>query len=288
VKPTLQVAIVTGLSGSGKSTAIHVLEDLGYYCIDNLPVALIPRFLELWENSREDIGRVALGIDLRERAFLGDLPRVLDEIRAAGHRVEVLFLDAADEVLVRRFGETRRPHPLAPGATPAEGVRLERQKLQALRERADRIIDTSALTVHELREELHRLLARAEHPGALTVSLVSFGYKYALPADADLVIDVRFLPNPFFVEELRPKTGIDPAVAGYVLRREETREFLSRLTALLEFALPHYQREGKSYLTVALGCTGGKHRSVVLVEELRRVLDGGPYRVLVQHRDMHR
>jgi UPF0042 nucleotide-binding protein len=284
----LQVVIVTGLSGSGKSTAIHVLEDLGYYCIDNLPVALIPRFLELWQSSQEDIGRVALGIDLRERAFLGEFPRVFDELRTAGHRVEVLFLDAADEVLVRRFGETRRPHPLAPGATPAEGVRLERAKLEALRERADRIIDTSALTVHELREELRRLLAGAEHPDTMTVSLVSFGYKYALPADADLVIDVRFLPNPFFVEELRPRTGLDPAVAGYVLRREETREFLGRLTALLDFTLPRYVREGKSYLTVAFGCTGGKHRSVVLVEELKRVLEGRSYRLLVQHRDMHR
>jgi UPF0042 nucleotide-binding protein len=288
VKARLRIVVVTGLSGSGKSTAIHVLEDLGFYCIDNLPVALIPRFVELWESSREDIGRVALGIDLRERAFLADFPRVFDELRAAGHRVEVLFLDAADEVLVRRFGETRRPHPLAPGTTVAEGIRREREKLEGLREHADRIVDTSAMTVHELREELRQSLAAAEHPGTMTVALVSFGYKYGLPGDTDMVMDVRFLPNPFFVEELRPRTGTDPAVANYVLRREDTRGFLERLTALLDFTLPRYEREGKSYLTLALGCTGGKHRSVVLVEELRRLFEGRPYRVLVQHRDVHR
>jgi UPF0042 nucleotide-binding protein len=288
VKAGIKLVVVTGLSGSGKSTAIHVLEDLGFYCVDNLPVALIPRFLELWDRSGEEINRVALGIDLRERTKLEDFPQVLDALRASGHHVEMLFLNAADEVLVRRFSETRRPHPLAPTRTPADGIRLEREKLQILLERADRIIDTSALTVHELREELRRLVAGAEQAGVMTITLMSFGYKYGVPTEGDVVLDARFLPNPFFVEELRTKTGLDHAVGDYVLRGQDTREFLTRLTALLDFTLPRYQREGKSYLTIALGCTGGRHRSVVLVEELKRVLTGRPYRVLAQHRDIQR
>jgi UPF0042 nucleotide-binding protein len=288
VKTGIKLVVVTGLSGSGKSTAIHVLEDLGFYCVDNLPVALIPRFMELWDRSGEDINRVALGIDSRERRMFEDFPQVLDALRTSGHHVEVLFLNAADEVLVRRFSETRRPHPLAPARTPADGIRLEREKLQTLLERADRIIDTSALTVHELREELRRLVAGAEQAGVMTITLMSFGYKYGVPTDGDVVIDVRFLPNPFFIEELRTKTGLNHAVGDYVLGGQDTREFLTRLSALLDFTLPRYQREGKSYLTIALGCTGGRHRSVVLVEELKRVLTDGPYRVLVQHRDIQR
>jgi RNase adapter protein RapZ len=288
VKTHLNLVVVTGLSGSGKSTAIHVLEDLGFYCVDNLPVALIPRFLEICESSGEELNRVALGIDLRERTRLGDLPRVLDELKGDGHRVDVLFLDAGDEMLMRRFSETRRPHPLAATGTPADGIRLEREKLAPLRERADRIIDTTALTVHGLREELHRLVAGVEHAGVMTVTLISFGYKYGVPTEGDTVIDVRFLPNPFFVQELRMKSGLDQSVADYVLRGPETGEFLERLKALLEFTLPRYQREGKSYVTVALGCTGGRHRSVVLVEELRSVLVGTHYRVLVRHRDIER
>jgi UPF0042 nucleotide-binding protein len=284
----VQLIVVTGLSGSGKSTAIRVLEDLGFYCVDNLPVALIPRFLALWDTSKEEINRLALGIDLRERAMAGELPGMLDDLRATGFHVYVLFLDAADDVLVRRFNETRRPHPLAPTATPAEGIRREREKLAALRERADRLIDTSGLTVHELREELRRFVDGGESSGRLTVTLTSFGYKYGLPSDGDLVVDVRFLPNPFFVEELRPKTGLDAAVREYVLQNAEADEFLGHLMALLGFALPRYRREGKSYLTVALGCTGGRHRSVALAEEIGRRLAEQPYRVRVQHRDIHR
>lgn len=288
MKARPRVVVVTGLSGSGKSTAIHLLEDLGYYCIDNLPVALVPRFLELWESAQEEIGRVALGIDLRERAFLAEFPRVFDELRAQGHVVEVLYLEAADEVLIRRFSETRRPHPAAEGVDIATGIRREREKLGPLRERADRIIDTSALTVHELRAELRRLLAAEARPGTMTVSVISFGYKHGLPAEADLAIDCRFLPNPFFVEELRNRPGTDPEVAAYVMGPDETREFLYRLLALLDFTLPRYVREGKSYLTIALGCTGGRHRSVVLAEELRNRLEQRGYRVLLRHRDLGR
>jgi len=285
--PGLRAVVVSGLSGSGKSTALRVLEDLGFYCIDNLPVALLPRFIELWESSREDVGRVALGIDVREGRFLHEVPRVFDELRAAGVDLEVIYLEASDDVLVRRFSETRRPHPAADGGALADGIRREREALRTLREMADRIIDTSAFTVHELRAALR---ARLESPesGAMTISLVSFGYKYGLPTDADLALDCRFLPNPFFVEELRHRAGTEAPVAEYVLRRGETQEFLQRVVELLEFTLPRHQREGKSYLTIALGCTGGRHRSVVLVEELRRRLVDRGHRVLVRHRDVER
>ena len=216
----VHVVIVTGLSGSGKSTAIRVLEDLGFYCIDNLPVVLTPKFIELCQNSEEDIPRIALGIDLRERAFLGNYPAVLEDIRRAGHRVEILYLDAADDVLVRRFSETRRPHPLAEGGDVASGIVRERQGLAGLKGLADRIIDTTAFTVHQLRDELRRLLADvAGSEAAMRVLLLSFGYKYGLPTDTDIVLDVRFLPNPFFVEELRALDGTDPAVARFVLER---------------------------------------------------------------------
>jgi len=283
----LHAVVVTGLSGSGKSTALRVLEDLGFYCVDNLPVALLARFVELWESSREEVHRVALGIDARERLFLGGFEGAFDEIRRAGVRLEVIYLEASDEVLVRRFSETRRPHPAAVGGTVEDGIRRERDALRELREVADRIVDTSALTVHELRAALRDMLDRSS-ASSLTVSLVSFGYKYGLPTDADLAFDCRFLPNPFFVEELRPKTGLDQAVADYVLKRDDTQTLLQHLRALLDFALPRYQHEGKSYLTIAIGCTGGRHRSIALVEELKRLLTERGRRVLVRHRDVER
>ena len=283
----LHLLVVTGLSGSGKSTAIHVLEDLGFYCIDNLPVALIPRLIELWESAREDVRRVALGIDVREGHFLDAFPRVFEELRASGVAFEVLYLEASDEVLVRRFSETRRPHPAAAGGVIADGIRRERERMRGLRDAADRIVDTTALTVHQLRDALRDLVERPG-PGTMTVALVSFGYKYGLPTDIDLALDCRFLPNPFFVDELRELTGTEKAVADYVLGGEDTQPFLDRVLDLLEFALPRYQREGKSYLTIGLGCTGGRHRSVVLVEELRRRLQERGHRVLVRHRDSGR
>jgi UPF0042 nucleotide-binding protein len=287
VKDPLRLLVVTGLSGSGKSTALKVLEDLGFYCIDNLPVVLIPRFVELWESSREEVRRVALGLDVRERHFLDEFPRVFHELRERGVALEVLYLEASDEVLIRRFSETRRPHPAAGGGGIEDGIRRERERLRALRELADRIIDTSALTVHELRVALRDLVERPESD-TMTIALVSFGYKYGLPMDADLALDCRFLPNPFFVDELRHRRGTDPTVADYVLKQEETEEFLRRFDNLLEFALPRYRREGKSYLTIALGCTGGRHRSIVLVEELRRRLEARGHRVLIRHRDADR
>ncbi|HJY82119.1 MAG TPA: RNase adapter RapZ [Candidatus Binatia bacterium] len=284
----MRVLIVTGLSGSGKSTAIHVLEDLGFHCIDNLPVTLLPRFLELCANSEEHINRVALGIDLRERVSLREYPAVLTELRARGQRVEILYLEAADEVLVRRFSETRRPHPAAGGRGILQGIRTERERLAGLRELADQVIDTSAYTVHELREHLQRPLANTSPGASLLVSVESFGYKYGVPTDADVMFDVRFLPNPFFVEELRAKTGLEAEVAVFVLQRPEAERFLSQVSTLLESTLPLYVREGKSYLTLAVGCTGGRHRSVAVAEELRRRLSTWGYRVQVRHRDLQR
>jgi len=288
VKSKLDVVVVSGLSGSGKSTAIRVFEDLGYYCIDNLPVVLIQKFLDLCDHSRASIGRVALGVDLREREFFADYPRAFEELQNAGYRVDVLFFDASDDVLVRRFSETRRPHPLGGAGGPSAGIRRERELLVGLRERADRIVDTSGLTVHQLREELHRLYRDAESADRLTVLLVSFGYKYGVPTDVDMLLDARFLANPFFVDELRPQTGCDPDVARFVLERPEAREFLSRVESLLDYTLPLYRREGKSYFTLAFGCTGGRHRSVALVERLRETLAQRGYRIQVKHRDIQR
>ncbi|MET0154431.1 MAG: RNase adapter RapZ [Candidatus Binatia bacterium] len=282
------VVIVTGLSGSGRSTAIHELEDLGFYCIDNLPVVLMPRFLELCEGLGEGINRIAFGIDLRERAFFQDLPGVIDQARRQGHRVEVLFLDSADDVLVRRFSETRRPHPLAEGGSPADGIRRERERLAGVRAAADRVLDTSALTVHQLRAELTRDYADHGSQDGLAVFLCSFGYKFGLPTDADMVLDVRFLPNPFFVEELRAYSGLEPPVVSYVMERPETKEFLEHTQSLLRFLLPRYRHEGKAYFTLSVGCTGGRHRSVVLAEEIGRRLTVAGYRVQVRHRDIAR
>ncbi|MBM4265230.1 MAG: RNase adapter RapZ [Deltaproteobacteria bacterium] len=287
MKPRLHVAIVTGLSGSGKSTAIHALEDLGYYCIDNLPAALIPRFIELCERS-EEMSRAALGVDSRGREFLDELPRALEEVRKSGHRVEVIFLDASDDALVRRFSETRRPHPLSAGSDVAAAIGRERERLAWLREHADRILDTSAYTGHELRAAVHALFSGTEGEHRLRVALVSFGFKYGLPADADVVWDVRFLPNPFYVDDLRPKTGRDQPVAEYVLENPLAQRFLEIAGDYLSFSLPHYEHEGKSYLTIAVGCTGGRHRSVVLVESLARMLQGAQAQVSVRHRDVDR
>jgi RNase adapter protein RapZ len=283
-----RVVIVTGLSGSGKSTAIHVLEDLGFYCIDNLPVVLMPRFLELCEALGEGINRIALGIDLRERGFFGELPGVIDHTRSQGHPVEVLFLDAADDVLVRRFSETRRPHPLAEGGSPIDGIHRERERLAAVRAGADRILDSTALTVHQLRAELTRDYGEHTAQEGLSLFLTSFGYKFGIPTDADMVLDVRFLPNPFFNDALRALSGLDEPVVRFLIDRPETVQFVDHAQSLLRFLLPRYLHEGKSYFTLALGCTGGRHRSIVLVEEIGRRLAAEGYRVQMRHRDIAR
>ncbi len=282
----LEIIIVTGLSGSGKSVAIRALEDNGFFCIDNLPVLLIPKFIDLCQGYQEGIKRIALGVDLRGGHFFQSWPEVLAEMRAAGHRVEVLFFDATDEVLLRRFNETRRPHPLAGEAPVLEGITHERKALEGMRALADKIIDTSDFNVHELKKEMEQYFSQFLSPRKMAIFLTSFGYKYGIPHDTDMILDVRFLPNPFFVDTLKGKNGLEPDVEKFVLRREETHAFLDRLYSLLEFTLPQYEREGKSSLTLALGCTGGKHRSVVLVEELKKRLDGKRFRIHVKHRDI--
>lgn len=293
--PRPTVVVVTGLSGAGKSQALHALEDLGFFCVDNLPTLLAPEAVALCE--RGGMTRMALGIDVRVREFLGEIGHVLRELEAGGQReLEVLFLDASDEKLLHRFSESRRPHPLAAesgheGALAVlDGVRVERERLAPLRASATRIIDTTNTSVHELRRMLvaHFGPASGGAPRMVT-RIVSFGFKYGTPVDADLVLDVRFLDNPYFVPELKQLTGLDEPVSRYVLAVPETREFLTRTRELLEFVMPKYEREGKSYLTIAIGCTGGRHRSVVIAEALARELSpwaGAPLSVV--HRDVHR
>lgn len=283
----LRIAVVTGLSGSGKSTAINALEDLGYYCIDNLPPALIPHFTDLCEGGAEVV-KIGLGVDSRGGEFLEELPRALDVVAAAGHRVEVLYLEAGDDVLVRRFSETRRPHPLADGADVKNGIQRERELLAPLRERANRVLDTSALTGHELRRSVRELYGSDVASGGLQLQLLSFGFKYGVPADADIVWDVRFLPNPFYVPELRAKTGLAPEVSGFVLASEGAPAFLKLAWDYLSFTLPLYEREGKNYLTVAIGCTGGHHRSVALACRLGEMLEADGVEVTLRHRDVER
>jgi RNase adapter protein RapZ len=284
----IRLVILTGLSGSGKSTALHALEDLGYFCIDNLPILLLPRLLELGGHTTEDVSRLALVVDAREGDLLEETPAVIDAARAEGHAVEVVFLDAGDEVLLRRYSETRRRHPLAEGGSVESGIAAERRLLADLRQAADQVVDTSAMNVHELKALLQDRFRRETGEGTLSVTLLSFGFKHGLPPQADLVLDCRFLPNPHFVEELRPHTGLDAPVADYVLGREETGAFLERVRGLVSWLLPLYVREGKAHLTVAIGCTGGRHRSVAIAERLGQSLrdEAGAPPITVRHRDV--
>ena len=279
-----QLVILTGLSGSGKGSVLNTFEDLGYYCVDNLPVALIPMFSELYEGGRGEVERAALLVDAREGEQIDRLPgiyRKLSSERAA----TLVFIEASDVALQRRFSETRRPHPLGQEVSIAEGIREERRRMAPIRRLADVIIDTTKFNVHELRQ---LIIDRFQNPGRqpLLVSVVSFGFRYGIPADADLVFDVRFLPNPHFVPRLRPFSGKDPRVARYIRSFPQTGEFLRRIESLLAYLIPHYIREGKSYLTVALGCTGGRHRSVALAEAVRRALQHKGYAAKVVHRDL--
>jgi UPF0042 nucleotide-binding protein len=286
-KPRL--IIVTGVSGSGRVSAMRVLEDLGFYCVDNLPVALAPTVVKLARERTPAIANVALGIDARERIFFPQWPQVLDELERDGFIPEIIFLDASDAVLSRRYSESRRPHPMAEsGASVADSIRLERVALAEMRERATRIIDTTTLTVHELREVMTAAVLRAAAGVRMAIALVSFGYKYGQPVGLDLVLDVRFIPNPFFVAELRPLTGLDPRVSEYVMAQPEARRFIDELGRLLEFLLPLYQREGKSYLTIGLGCTGGRHRSPALARQLRERLAQAGFETIVRDHDIAR
>jgi UPF0042 nucleotide-binding protein len=277
--------VLTGLSGSGKSQAIRALEDLGYFCVDNLPTTLIPTLAKL--SLRGDIDKVAIVVDVREGNFLSSFPKIFKRLRAMRRLNPVLiFLEASNTALVRRFSETRRPHPLAPDRSASEGIRDERARMSPIREMADEIVDTSDMTVHELRHFFMSLSRDRSHAG-LVVTVLSFGYKHGVPVDADLMFDVRCLPNPHFVPALRRRTGRDRAVAAFMERDASTREFIERLEQYVRYVIPHYVVEGKSYLTVAIGCTGGRHRSVMIAERLRRALANiGGARIRVRHRDI--
>jgi UPF0042 nucleotide-binding protein len=285
---SITFVVVTGMSGAGKSFAIKCLEDMGFFCVDNLPTTLMPTFADLVVRSQQRPQRVALGVDVRAGEYLPHLIDAIKALRARGHRVEVLFLEASDEALVRRYHETRRRHPLAGEGQVLDGILAERKALAHLREVADRIVDTSALTVHQFKDQLVTLYGSPRARTGLAPALVSFGFKHGIPIDADLVFDIRFLANPHFVSELRPLDGRDARVSEFIFKHEESREMLRRLEDLLDFLLPAYQREGKAYLTVAIGCTGGRHRSVSFVEALRRFLEERGFPPSVVHRDMDR
>ncbi len=284
----MRILIITGLSGSGKSTAIRALEDEGFFCIDNLPVTLFPTFVELVEKSKEKVREIALVMDIRGRDFLKGYEKVFQEIDEAGHTVEIIFFDSSDEVLIRRFSETRRRHPALDSGSVSDGIRFEREQLAGLRRLATLVIDTSELNVHQLKQMVISRIKGSNAAREMTVHLQSFGYRFGLPLESDLVMDVRFLPNPFFVPELKEFTGLDPRVRAYVLEKEESRLFLAKFREMMEFLLPGYQREGKSYLTISVGCTGGKHRSVVITEELREFFSNKRVTLKVTHRDMEK
>lgn len=278
-----ELVIITGMSGSGKASVLKAFEDLGYYCVDNLPVELIPRFAELSVQSG-DIRRTALVVDVREGSKLEDLPGILKSVRRM-IPTKVVFLEASDAVLLRRFSETRRPHPLGTDEPVKSSLKAERKHLGSIRRVADYVIDTSKFNVHELRAHINEKFHEESPEKTILVSCVSFGFRHGVPEDADLVFDVRFLPNPHFVEEFRPLTGSHPRVAKYIRSFPQTREFVSRISDLLVYLLPHYIHEGKSYLTIAFGCTGGQHRSVMIAEEVAKHLRHAGYRLKVVHRD---
>lgn len=289
-----RIVVVTGMSGAGRSSALHVLEDLGFYCVDNLPPRLAPQLLDLLRDGERAPGgpgpaidRIGLGIDVRTGAFLEGAGELVDHIREAGHEVLVLFLDCADDVLVRRYSESRRPHPLAPGGGVVDAIAQERERLAPLRQRASHVVDTTRSSVHDLRRTLVDLVGRSREAQTMRVRVVSFGFKFGLPVDADLVFDVRFLENPHFIPHLRPLTGLDPAVREFVLSSPEARELVDDMLTLLEHTLPRHEREGKAYLTIAIGCTGGRHRSVAIAEHVASALRQAR-EVAVAHRDIAR
>ena len=307
----IRVILISGLSGSGKTTAIKALEDIGFYCVDNLPILLLPKFIELFEQSEGKISKVAVVEDIRgeasyplsrqnanhagsgveegEKDFLEDSRRIIQDLKREGYPIEILFLESSDTILMRRFSETRRQHPLAVGGSIREGLRLERKRLQGIRDMANEVIDTSQLNVHQLKEKIQQYAQEGRSSNQMTVALLSFGYSFGIPFEADLLMDVRFLPNPYFVEELKRLKGDHPKVSEYVLQWEETKEFLRHVQKFIRFLLPLYEREKKTHLTIAVGCTGGRHRSIVIVnrlaEMLRDELTKRGVFLSVQHRD---
>ena len=284
----LSIVVISGLSGSGKSLALKALEDVGYFCIDNLPPALLPTFVELCNKQKGEIANIALGVDIRERIFFPELPAMLKQLNELGHSVRLLFLEAREDILVRRFSESRRPHPLKPHLPILDGVRFEKEQLTELRGHADRVIDTSGLTAHELRDLVTRQFRPDPTRRKLTLSLLTFGFKFGVPYDIDLLFDVRFLKNPHFVPELKPLTGDNDRVRAFVLSDANAIELLARLEDLLKFLIPCYEQEPRSYLTIALGCTGGRHRSVAVAGRLHEYLSALGYEVTLHHRDINK
>ncbi|MCC2825720.1 RNase adapter RapZ [Laedolimicola ammoniilytica] len=285
----MRFVIVTGMSGAGRSTALRVLEDAGYFCVDNLPISLIEKFSELIYPGNTEVTKVALGIDIRSGKAFDELAAVLEELTVAGVNYEILFLDASDEVLVKRYKETRRTHPLAQDGRVADGIREERRRLEFLKKQADYIIDTSSLLTRELKQELDKIFVQNKNFKNLVISVLSFGFKYGIPTDSDLVFDVRFLPNPYYYEDLRKLSGNDRPVQDFVMGFEVSHRFLDKLIDMIQFLIPNYVLEGKNQLVISIGCTGGKHRSVTLANKLyERLRENTDYAVRIEHRDIEK
>jgi UPF0042 nucleotide-binding protein len=283
----LNLVVITGLSGAGKTQALQSLEDMGFFCVDNLPPSLLEKFIELCSQSQGKINKAAVVCDLRGGEFFSSLNQALQDLTKSGFRYEILFLEASDEILVNRYKESRRRHPVSPQGNVLEGIRLEREQLTELRGSANKIIDTSDLTTAQLKSKIRELFGKDYDPARMSVSVVSFGFKYGIPLDADILMDVRFLPNPYYVEELKPYTGKDQKVRDYVLSNQITQEFMDRFLKMLEYVLPHYLNEGKSHLVIGIGCTGGQHRSVAIAEAIAEFLRKKDYFCTVSHRDIN-
>lgn len=284
----LRVVIITGLSGSGKSTALRALEDIGFFCVDNLPVILLPKFLSITTSSSPEIKQVAMVMDLRERSFLDKYHRIFKGLKEKGYKIEILFLESSDDSLLHRFSETRRIHPLSERGMIMEGILMEREKLSSLKKMADKIIDTTSVNVHQLKDIVQRHFLPSSKQKKMVINITSFGYRYGLPVDADLVFDVRFLPNPYFVENLKNYDGHHAGVQDYVLQNKESKEFLKKILDLMNLLIPLYEKEGKVRLNIAMGCTGGKHRSVVVANKLDSYFSSMKYMVNLNHRDINK
>lgn len=284
----IHVVIITGLSGSGKSTALRAMEDIGFFCVDNLPVVLLPKFISITIQSSPEIKQVAMVMDLRERRFIEKYQRIFQHLKEKGYKIEILFLEASEDSLLRRFSETRRNHPLSAQGSIKDGIDLEIEKLSPLRQMADKIIDTTETNIHQLKDIVQRQFLPISGEKRMIINVTSFGYRYGLPADADLVIDVRFLPNPYYVEALKKYDGHQPTVEAYVLNNAESKNFLKKANDLMTFLIPLYEKEGKARLNIALGCTGGKHRSVVMANHISSHFHRMNYIVHTSHRDINK
>lgn len=285
---SLRLVVISGLSGAGKSNALKCFEDLGFFCIDNLPPQLLPKLVDLCTQSGSEINKLALGVDIRERGFLRDFETILNDLIKNGYPIEIVYLDARDEVLVRRFSETRRPHPLAQDRPVIEGIKLERERLKWLWGEASLIIDTSDLNIHQLKGEIYRHFLERERVKKIIVNVISFGFKYGVPYDIDMLFDIRFLPNPNFISSLKPLTGKDKEVEDYLLSTPQTTLVLEKLFQFIDFLMSQYEQEGRYYLNIGIGCTGGRHRSVFVAEALERHMKGMGFETTLRHRDIER